>query len=176
MARFFEKASGAKQAPLLVDEGEHRRERHRDHQQREEDARADLEQRLEAHAWKSPWFPSRHPVVDLVVGVLDLDDGAVDSTPIEMAMPASDMRLAFDAEGVQGDERQRDGDRDGDDGDDRRWQVPEEEQDDQRDDEDLLDQLLADGGDGAADELGAVVVVTTSTPSGSDGAARRAWP
>lgn len=46
--------------------------------------------------WKSPLLAVLHPVVDFVVRVLHLDDGAVHQhADGDMAMPASDMRLAF---------------------------------------------------------------------------------
>ncbi len=66
------------QSALLVDQGEHRQEGDGDDQEREEDARPDLDQRFQAHLVKVALLPVLLPMINLVVGVLDLDDGSVD--------------------------------------------------------------------------------------------------
>ena len=63
---------------LLVDEGEDRQEGDGDHQQREEDRRPDFEQRLEPHRVEVALASALLPLLELLVGVLDLHDGAVD--------------------------------------------------------------------------------------------------
>ena len=62
---------------LLVHEREDGQERDRDHEEREEDGRPDLEQRLEADRVEVALAAALDPELELLVGVLDLDDGPV---------------------------------------------------------------------------------------------------
>jgi hypothetical protein len=68
---------GLEEAPLLVDEGEHGQESDGDDQEREEDRWTDLHQGLQAYLMKAPLATTDLPVVDLVVGVFDLDDRSI---------------------------------------------------------------------------------------------------
>ena len=63
---------------LLIDQREDRQEGDGDHQQREEDRRPDLLQRLQAHRVEVALPPAGDPLLEPLVGVLDLDDRAVD--------------------------------------------------------------------------------------------------
>jgi hypothetical protein len=62
--------------------------------------------------------------------------------PMAMAMPPSDMMLALTALESHDEEGRQHAQRQGDDGHQRRAQVPEEHGADDRDDDELLDQLV----------------------------------
>ena len=68
----------SEEPPLLVDQREDRQEGDGDDQEREEDRRPDLLERREPHGVEVPLPAAELPEVQLVVGVLDLDDRAVD--------------------------------------------------------------------------------------------------
>ncbi len=68
---------GCEEPTLLVHEGEDGQEGDGDDEEREEDRGPDLEQRLEAHLVEVAHPPSVLPELELLVGVLHLDDGAV---------------------------------------------------------------------------------------------------
>ncbi len=142
---------------LLVDQREDRQEGDGDDQEREEDRRPDLLQRLETDLVEVPLAPADLPEMQLVVGVLDLDDGAVDQDADRDRDPGEGHDVDRDAEQIERNEGQQDRDRDRDDRHDRRREVPEEEQDDERDDDHLQHQLVLQGVQGAQDEIGAVV-------------------
>ena len=69
---------GAEEAPFLIHQSKDRQERDGNHQQREEDRRPHLEQRLQAHLVEIALAPSGLPELQLVVGIFDFDDRAVD--------------------------------------------------------------------------------------------------
>ena len=62
---------------------------------------------------------------------------------MEMAMPERDMMLEVSSMKYMGMKARRTADRDGEDGNDGRREVPEEEEDHEADDDHFLDQLLA---------------------------------
>ena len=78
MARFFEYASGLKSRPSWSTSVNTGRNATRDHEQREEDRRADLLERAQADLVEVALAPARDPFLEPLVGVLHLDDGAVD--------------------------------------------------------------------------------------------------
>ena len=65
------------EAPFLIDQREDRQERDRDDEQREEDRRPDLLERREAHRVEVASAAAGVPELQLLVGVLHLDDRAV---------------------------------------------------------------------------------------------------
>ena len=123
---------------LLVDQREDRQEGDRDHEQREEDRRPDLLQRLQADRVEVALAAAGDPLLEPLVGVLDLDDRAVDQHADRDRDAGERHDVRREPHEVQRDEGEEDRDRDGDDRDDRRRDVPEEEQDDDADDDHLL--------------------------------------
>ena len=65
------------ESAFLIDKGEHRQKRHRNHQQREEDRRPDLHQGFQANLVKIALSTFFLPAFEFFVGVLDLDNRAV---------------------------------------------------------------------------------------------------
>ena len=68
---------GPEKAPLLVDQREDRQERHRDHEQGEEDRRPHLEEGLQANLVEVALAAFALPALELFVGVLHLHDGPI---------------------------------------------------------------------------------------------------
>ena len=101
--------------------------------------------------------PAGVPVVDLVVGVFDLDDRPVD----QHADRDGDAGDAHDVDRhphvVEGNEGQQHRDGDRDDRHHRGRGMPEEKKDHQRDDDHLDDELVLERPDRPVDEVGAVV-------------------
>ena len=145
------------EAPLLVDEREDRQEGDGDDQQREEDRRTDLGQRREPHGVEVALAAAGLPVVELVVGVLDLDDGPVDEHADRDRDAGERHDVHGEAEVVHRDEGEEHRDRDRDDRHDRARDVPEEDEDDERDDDHLDRQLVLERVDRPRDQVGAVV-------------------
>jgi hypothetical protein len=142
---------------LLVDEGEHRQERHGDHEQREEDRGAHLLEGTQADLVHVAVAAAGDPLLDPLVSVLHLDDRAVDEDADRDRDAGERHDVRREAEEVERDERENDRDRDRDDRDDRRRDVPEEHEDDEAHDQELLAERVDERVDGAADQVGAVV-------------------
>ena len=145
------------QAALLIQQGEDGHEAHRHHQQGEEDTGPHFHQGLQAHLVEASRLPGFYPFLNLLVGVLHLDDGAIH----QHADGDGDARQAHEvgvlADAIERDEGQAHAHGDRHDGHDGRGHVPQEDQDDDRDDDHLLDELVLHGLDGLVDQLGAVV-------------------
>ena len=125
----------AEQAPLLRFHGEDRQERHRDDQQAEKQRGADLARRFDQD------FEARlvgRRAFEMLVGVLDHDDGAVDhgADRDRDAAEAHDVRA--DAERLHGGEGHQDADRQHDDGDERAAHMQQEHDADERNDDALF--------------------------------------
>ena len=142
---------------LLIDQREDRQERDGDHQQREEDRRPDLLQRPQADRVEVALPSALDPFLEALVGVLHLDDGAVDQHADRDGDAGERHDVGGEPHEVERDEREEHRDRDGDDRDDRGRDVPEEEQDDEADDDHLLAQRVQQRVDGAVDQPRAVV-------------------
>lgn len=99
----------------------------------------------------------RLPVVDLVVGVLDFDDGSVDQNADRDSDAGQRHEVRVETHHVHGYEGEGHAGRDREDGDRRRRDMPEKENDDERNDDDLFDHLALDGVDCLFDQFGTIV-------------------
>jgi hypothetical protein len=143
--------------PFLVDQREDREERYRDHQQREEHRGPDFQEGLQTHRVEVALAAAVLPPLELLVGVLHLDDGAVDQDADGDGDSRQRHHVRGDTQERHGDEGQQHRDRDRDDGDDRGRDVPQEDQDDEADDQHLQQQLVLQVVDRALDQVRPVV-------------------
>jgi hypothetical protein len=133
------------QATFLGLEREHRNERQRDHDQREEEGRPHFyggiaDQRPALAAARSPAL-LRLESLEMLVHVLDHDDRRIHHRADGDGDPAERHDVGVDTLPAHDDERDEDADGQRHDGDQRRAQVEQEDGADQRDDEELLQEL-----------------------------------
>ena len=146
-------------------EREDREERHRDHEQREEDRRPDLLHRRDHRGPPRRGALGRRrvaplaalPVVELLVDVLDDDDRRVDHRADRDHDPTERHDVGGQVLEPHRDEREQDAERQRQDRDQRAADVEQEHEDDQRDHDHLLDQRPGQRRDRRADQLGAIV-------------------
>ncbi len=146
---------------LLRGQGEDRHKAHRDHQEREKQRPAhaargcydDLDT-LRPIGLTAVVLPE---VVELLVRVLDHDDRGVHHGPDRDCDPPQRHDVRGQAQGTHGNEREEDRDRESDDRDQRRADVPEKDETDKGDDDALLDELFTQGGYGRVDQLAPVI-------------------
>ena len=144
----------AEQAPLLRFHGEDRQERYRDDQKAEKQRRADLARGLDQDFY--PGLVGRR-AFEMLVGVLDHDDGAIDhgADRDRDAAKAHDVRA--DAERLHGAEGHQDSDRQHDDGDERAAHMQQEHDADQCYDDAFFRERSLERLDRAVNEIGAVI-------------------
>ena len=106
----------------------------------------------------------------MLVRVLDHDDGGIDHRPDGDRDAAQAHDVGVDAERPHADEGGEDGDRQHQDGDQRRAQMQQENDADQRDDQAFLGQRALQRVDGAVDQFGAVIDGLDADPLGQPGA------
>ncbi len=148
---------GFEEPAFLGLEGEDRKERDADDQQREEARAGDLADGLldQGLGVARPTHP--FPLLELLVGLLDDDDGGVAEGADGDGDPAQRHDVGSQTHALEGDKGDEHRERDGDDGDDRARQMPEEEQDDKAQRQHDLDDGSLEVVHRAVDELGAVV-------------------
>ena len=138
-------------------QGEDRDEGDGDNQQREEERLADLLGRLDDDLGPIPRPPLVLPALQVLVGILDHDDGGIDHRPDGDGDPPQGHDVRRKSHIVHRDEGEEDGDREDQDRHQGTSEVEEEEDADQADNDDLFNQLLLQGGDCPLNEAGAVV-------------------
>ena len=125
------------QPALLALQREDRQERHGDDEQAEEQRRPDLARRLDQDL--DPRLVGRR-ALQMLVGVLDHDDGGVDHGADGDGDAAEAHDVGAEPEQPSCRERHQDADRQHEDGDQRAADVQQEHDADERDDDALLDQ------------------------------------
>ena len=145
------------QPSFLRLERQHRQERHRDHEQREEAGRRHFLHRLDHRRSRVGLRPEAAGFLQLLVRLFDDDDRRVD----ELAHRDRDSAERHDVDGephpAERDERDQHRHRDRDQRDERARHVPQEQQHDEDDREDDLDERPADVVDRSPDEHRAIV-------------------
>ena len=144
----------AEQPPLLRFQREDRHERHRDDQQAEEQRRSHLGRRLDQDV--DARLSGLRPF-EVLVGVLDHDDGRIDHGADRDRDAAEAHDVGAEAEQLHGAECHQDADRQHQDRHQRAADVQQEHDADQRDDDAFLEQRVLERVDGGVDQVGAVV-------------------
>ena len=154
---------GLEEAAGLFLEGEDRQKGDRDHQQGVEEGGPDLHGRVGDDV-PMPLFA---PVaLEMLVGVLDHDDGGVDHGADGDGDPAQAHDVGVDPLTVHDDKGHEDGDGQGDNGHQGAGQVEEKQGGDHRHHDALLDEFFPEGVHGAFDEPGAVIDRLDGDPRG----------
>ena len=145
------------QPPFLRLEREDGQEGDGDDEQREEAGRRDFLHRFDDHRLVIDGLARPAPFLQLLVRLLDDDDGRVHQLAHGDGDAAERHDVGRDPEHPERNERDEHGDGDGDDGNERARHVPQEEQHDEDDRQDDLDERLLDVVDGPLDQVRAVV-------------------
>ncbi len=158
------------QPPLLALQAEDRQEGDGDDQQREEQRRSHFLARQQHGGGAILPGMLRWQPLQVLVGVLDHDDGGIDHRPDGDGDAAEAHQIGVHAEQAHGDEGDEHADRQHQDRHQRAAHMQQENDADQRNDQRFLDQRSLEGGDGAVDQFGAVVDGLYRHPFGQAGA------